>query len=140
LLNLCLRIPPQDPPKICFILRHLCAGDTDFYNRLSEFNCDEEAGRRPIYHRSAHIVHTSQQSCESGMIFLQIRNRILLFSWFRSGVLLKILHDFFSKIIIINFNIVFLSCRCVKLHMYHKLFKGIFYQKEFNSVHIIYWR
>jgi len=31
--------------------RHLCAGDTDFYNRLEQFDCDAEAGKRQIYHR-----------------------------------------------------------------------------------------
>jgi len=31
--------------------RHLCAGDTDFYNRLEQFDCDKEAGKRQIYHR-----------------------------------------------------------------------------------------
>lgn len=31
--------------------RHLCAGATDFYNRLSKFNVDFEAGTRGFYHR-----------------------------------------------------------------------------------------
>ena len=31
--------------------RMLCAGATDFYNNLSTFNCDEEAGKRGFYHR-----------------------------------------------------------------------------------------
>jgi len=31
--------------------RHLCAGATDFYNNLSKFDVDEEAGKRGIYHR-----------------------------------------------------------------------------------------
>ena len=31
--------------------RHLCAGNRDFYNVLSEVNVDEEAGKRNIYHR-----------------------------------------------------------------------------------------
>ncbi|KAK7582751.1 hypothetical protein V9T40_014196 [Parthenolecanium corni] len=31
--------------------RYLCAGNTDFYNNLSSFNVDEEAGKRQIYHR-----------------------------------------------------------------------------------------
>ena len=33
------------------MFRHLCAGDTDFYNRLESFDCDAEAGKRGIYHR-----------------------------------------------------------------------------------------
>jgi len=43
--------------------RHLCAGDTDFYNNLENFNCDQEAGKRGIYHRycieraAAHLTH-----------------------------------------------------------------------------------
>lgn len=43
--------------------RHLCAGDTDFYNNLQNFNCDDEAGKRGIYHRycieraGAHLAH-----------------------------------------------------------------------------------
>jgi len=43
--------------------RMLCAGATDFYNNLSNFNCDEEAGKRGFYHRycieraSAHLAH-----------------------------------------------------------------------------------
>merc|ERR1719289_691881 len=43
--------------------RHLCAGDTDFYNNLDKFDCDLEAGKRGIYHRycieraSAHLAH-----------------------------------------------------------------------------------
>lgn len=43
--------------------RHLCAGDTDFYNRLESFDCDMEAGKRQIYHRycieraAAHLSH-----------------------------------------------------------------------------------
>ncbi len=100
LLNWCPRILAQDPQKICFILRHLCAGDTDFYNRLSEFNCDEEAGRRQIYHRSAYIVHNSQHSCGSGMIF-RIRTRILLFRWVSDPFLDPTW--FFSNILIINY-------------------------------------
>lgn len=31
--------------------RFLCAGATDFYNNLENFNCDEEAGKRGFYHR-----------------------------------------------------------------------------------------
>lgn len=31
--------------------RYLCAGNTDFYNNLSTFKVDEEAGKRQIYHR-----------------------------------------------------------------------------------------
>ena len=44
-------------------LRHLCAGDVDFYNNLEKFDCDAEAGKRGIYHRycveraSAHLAH-----------------------------------------------------------------------------------
>jgi len=43
--------------------RHLCAGDTDFYNRLQSFDCEAEAGKRQIYHRyclergAAHLAH-----------------------------------------------------------------------------------
>ena len=43
--------------------RHLCAGDTDFYNNLENFNCDKEAGKRGIFHRycieraGAHLAH-----------------------------------------------------------------------------------
>jgi len=43
--------------------RHLCAGDTDFYNNLKNFNCDKEAGKRGIFHRycieraGAHLAH-----------------------------------------------------------------------------------
>uniref|UniRef100_A0A7R9AX13 Glycogen [starch] synthase n=1 Tax=Timema shepardi TaxID=629360 RepID=A0A7R9AX13_TIMSH len=43
--------------------RYLCAGNTDFYNNLSKFNVDEEAGRRQIYHRycmeraASHLAH-----------------------------------------------------------------------------------
>ena len=39
----------NQPPSVAF--RHLCAGDTDFYNRLESFDCDAEAGKRGIYHR-----------------------------------------------------------------------------------------
>lgn len=44
--------------------RYLCAGKIDFYNNLSSFNVDEEAGKRYIYHRycleraGAHLAHT----------------------------------------------------------------------------------
>lgn len=31
--------------------RYLCAGKMDFYNNLSNFSVDEEAGKRQIYHR-----------------------------------------------------------------------------------------
>ena len=34
-----------------FLGRMLCAGATDFYNNLQNFNCDEEAGKRGFYHR-----------------------------------------------------------------------------------------
>ncbi|KAK9508059.1 hypothetical protein O3M35_007805 [Rhynocoris fuscipes] len=43
--------------------RYLCAGKLDFYNNLSQFNCDEEAGKRQIYHRycleraASHLAH-----------------------------------------------------------------------------------
>jgi len=43
--------------------RHLCAGDTDFYNNLDRFDCDKEAGKRGIYTRycieraAAHTTH-----------------------------------------------------------------------------------
>lgn len=43
--------------------RYLCAGKTDFYNNLSGFSVDEEAGKRQIYHRycleraAAHLCH-----------------------------------------------------------------------------------
>uniref|UniRef100_A0A665UY39 Glycogen [starch] synthase n=1 Tax=Echeneis naucrates TaxID=173247 RepID=A0A665UY39_ECHNA len=43
--------------------RYLCAGNVDFYNNLSEFNVDKEAGDRQIYHRycleraAAHCAH-----------------------------------------------------------------------------------
>jgi len=43
--------------------RHLCAGDTDFYNNLENFNVDVEAGKRGIYDRycieraAAHLTH-----------------------------------------------------------------------------------
>jgi hypothetical protein len=57
--------------KYILSLRHLCAGDTDFYNRLSEFNCDEEAGRRQIYHRSAYIIHTGSVS-QRGTVRIRI--------------------------------------------------------------------
>lgn len=44
--------------------RYLCAGNIDFYNNLSQFNVDEEAGKRQIYHRyclercATHLSHT----------------------------------------------------------------------------------
>ncbi|XP_048846330.1 glycogen [starch] synthase, muscle isoform X1 [Brienomyrus brachyistius] len=50
--------------------RYLCAGNVDFYNNLSEFNVDKEAGDRQIYHRycieraaacCAHIFTTVSQ-------------------------------------------------------------------------------
>uniref|UniRef100_A0A8C9VDG5 Glycogen [starch] synthase n=1 Tax=Scleropages formosus TaxID=113540 RepID=A0A8C9VDG5_SCLFO len=43
--------------------RYLCAGNVDFYNNLSQFNVDKEAGDRQIYHRycieraAAHCTH-----------------------------------------------------------------------------------
>ncbi|KAL1451740.1 hypothetical protein WDU94_006090 [Cyamophila willieti] len=43
--------------------RYLCAGNTDFYNNLSTFDVDFEAGRRQIYHRycmeraASHLTH-----------------------------------------------------------------------------------
>uniref|UniRef100_A0A146L2D4 Glycogen [starch] synthase n=2 Tax=Lygus hesperus TaxID=30085 RepID=A0A146L2D4_LYGHE len=43
--------------------RYLCAGKLDFYNNLSNFNVDEEAGKRQIYHRycleraGSHLAH-----------------------------------------------------------------------------------
>ncbi|KAF6207963.1 hypothetical protein GE061_016412 [Apolygus lucorum] len=43
--------------------RYLCAGKLDFYNNLSSFNVDEEAGKRQIYHRycleraGSHLAH-----------------------------------------------------------------------------------
>lgn len=43
--------------------RYLCAGNTDFYNNLANFDCDKEAGKRLIYHKycleraSAHLAH-----------------------------------------------------------------------------------
>ncbi|GLH08369.1 Glycogen [starch] synthase [Gryllus bimaculatus] len=44
--------------------RYLCAGNTDFYNNMENFNVDEEAGKRQIYHRycmeraASHMAHT----------------------------------------------------------------------------------
>lgn len=44
--------------------RYLCAGNTDFYNNLSKFSVDEEAGKRQIYHRycieraASHLAHS----------------------------------------------------------------------------------
>jgi len=44
--------------------RYLCAGKIDFYNNLDNFNIDEEAGKRQIYHRycmeraATHLAHT----------------------------------------------------------------------------------
>ncbi|CAH1963531.1 unnamed protein product [Acanthoscelides obtectus] len=44
--------------------RYLCAGSLDFYNNLSKFSVDEEAGKRQIYHRycleraASHLTHT----------------------------------------------------------------------------------
>jgi glycogen(starch) synthase len=44
--------------------RYLCAGNIDFYNNLENFNIDEEAGKRQIYHRycmeraATHLAHT----------------------------------------------------------------------------------
>ena len=43
--------------------RHLCAGSTDFYNNLNNFQLDKEAGTRGFYHRyciergAAHLSH-----------------------------------------------------------------------------------
>ncbi|BES87990.1 Glycogen synthase [Nesidiocoris tenuis] len=43
--------------------RYLCAGKLDFYNNLANFNVDEEAGKRQIYHRycleraGSHLAH-----------------------------------------------------------------------------------
>lgn len=43
--------------------RYLCAGNTDFYNNLSKFAVDDEAGKRQIYHRycieraATHLSH-----------------------------------------------------------------------------------
>ncbi|XP_055923283.1 glycogen [starch] synthase isoform X1 [Eupeodes corollae] len=43
--------------------RYLCAGNTDFYNNLSNFAVDDEAGKRQIYHRycieraATHLSH-----------------------------------------------------------------------------------
>lgn len=43
--------------------RYLCAGHCDFYNNISHFNLDKEAGDRGIYHRycmeraAAHCAH-----------------------------------------------------------------------------------
>lgn len=31
--------------------RYLCAGSVDFYNNLRDFDVDQEAGKRGIYHR-----------------------------------------------------------------------------------------
>ncbi len=57
--------------------------------------------------------------------FVQIF-RILLFSWFR--IRLRILHDFLNNILDINFTILFLPCKCVRLliRTRNKLFMGIF--------------
>ncbi|CAF3341758.1 unnamed protein product [Rotaria socialis] len=41
--------------------RYLCAGSTDFYNNLSKFNLDKEAGDRQIYHR--YCIERAAASC-----------------------------------------------------------------------------
>ncbi|CAF1312571.1 unnamed protein product [Adineta steineri] len=41
--------------------RYLCAGSTDFYNRLSHFDLDKEAGDRQIYHR--YCIERAAASC-----------------------------------------------------------------------------
>ncbi|CAF3307004.1 unnamed protein product [Rotaria socialis] len=41
--------------------RYLCAGSTDFYNNLSFFNLDKEAGDRQIYHR--YCIERAAASC-----------------------------------------------------------------------------
>ncbi|XP_014681796.1 PREDICTED: glycogen [starch] synthase-like [Priapulus caudatus] len=44
--------------------RYLCAGSTDFYNNITTFDLDKEAGNRGIYHRycmeraACHVAHT----------------------------------------------------------------------------------
>ena len=45
---------------LLFLGRMLCAGATDFYNNLQNFNCDEEAGKRGFYHR--YICFSTQYS------------------------------------------------------------------------------
>ncbi|CAF4492938.1 unnamed protein product [Rotaria sp. Silwood2] len=41
--------------------RYLCAGSADFYNNLSHFNLDKEAGDRQIYHR--YCIERAAASC-----------------------------------------------------------------------------
>ncbi|CAF1102841.1 unnamed protein product [Rotaria sp. Silwood1] len=41
--------------------RYLCAGSADFYNNLSYFNLDKEAGDRQIYHR--YCIERAAASC-----------------------------------------------------------------------------
>ncbi|KJH41441.1 starch synthase [Dictyocaulus viviparus] len=48
--------------------RHLCAGGCDFYNNLSSFNLDEEAGKRGIYHQYC----LERAACHSAHIFTTV--------------------------------------------------------------------
>lgn len=41
--------------------RYLCAGSVDFYNNLANFDVDEEAGKRGIYHR--YCIERSASHC-----------------------------------------------------------------------------
>lgn len=41
--------------------RYLCAGSVDFYNNLANFDVDEEAGKRGIYHR--YCIERSAAHC-----------------------------------------------------------------------------
>ena len=41
--------------------RYLCAGSVDFYNNLSYFDADQEAGKRGIYHR--YCIERSAAHC-----------------------------------------------------------------------------
>ncbi len=76
------------------------------------------------------------------MIFFRIRIRILLFSWFRIGILFRILpYMNFSHIFYINLTFVFPSFKCVSCILWRdKNFLGKFlcYKKEFKFFNLAF--
>ncbi|KJE88514.1 glycogen synthase [Capsaspora owczarzaki ATCC 30864] len=83
--------------------RYLCAGNVDFYNNLSKFDVDAEAGQRGIYHRycieraaahSAHVFTTVSQITGDEAEFLLKRRPDIILPNGLNVVKFSALHEF----------------------------------------------
>lgn len=86
--------------------RYLCAGSVDFYNNLSSFDVDEEAGKRGIYHR--YCIERSASHCAD--VFTTVSH----ITAYESEHLLKrkpgMFHLFFFFCVIFFLKMVFRWC------------------------------